>query len=609
MKKTLAIAAILTILALLSPTRAAAADKLDLKLQFEKAQQLTLTTTVEQNTTRTWNDQERESKGTTSTTMGLNVLSVADGGTATIKVTIKSIVLKREGGRRSFEYDSDNPPDEVPRRAAPYAALVGKTFTMKLTPTGQVTDLEGVEAMLKAAEDAVPEGGRGRQWLIGEVKRRFGEDGLKQTMEGAFGFLPTKPVAVGDSWKRTIATDNGVPVIAEQTYTLAKRGEGTATIELKATLKPHKDGAATRRGRGTVKYEVSGTQKGTLTVDEATGCLFKVTIAQKLEGKMLMSGFRGDDTERSMPIKSEATVTVETKRQKPDKADRIELKFRFEEGKSYKLQVTMEMEIVQWIEGEEQETTQTIGIGETLHVKEVDADGTATIELTFGPMSIKMKGPMGTIEYNSEDPPDEVALPAKAFAAMLGQGFTLKMTPTGRVTDIQGVDKMFEAIFEAIDIPEGPMMDSVVEGLKQQFGDEALKEMMEKMTAVFPDKPVAIGDSWSLKATLATGFPVIMENTWTLTDRKDGVATINVESTFKPNPEGEPMKIGPMTMRFRLKGSQKGTFKLDEATGWFIEGELTQKMAGEVTMKGIPGQTEEMSVPMTIETVMKFESK
>jgi hypothetical protein len=133
--------------------------------------------------------------------------------------------------------------------------------------------------------------------------------------------------------------------------------------------------------------------------------------------------------------------------------------------------------------------------------------------------------------------------------------------------------------------------------------------MMEKMTAVFPDKPVAIGDSWSQKDTLTTGFPAIVENTWTLTDRKDGVATINVESTFKPNPEGEPMKIGPVTTGFRLKGSQKGIFKLDESTGWFVEGELTQKMSGEVTMKGIPGQTKEMSVPMIIESVVKFESK
>ena len=316
MKTTPATAVILTILVLLSSSTAhAAADKLDLKLQFQKEGELTLVTTVEQKTTRTWNDQERESKETTSTVIGLVVVSVDDDGTATIKATSWAIALKSEGGRRSFEYDSLNPPDEVPRRAAPYAALLRKTFTMKLTPTGKVSDLEGVKAMLKAAEDAVPQEGRGRQWLIGEVKRRFGEDGLKQTMEAAFAFLPTEPVAVGDSWKRTIAGDNGVPVIAEQTYTLTKRAEGTATIELKATLKPHEGGAAPRPGRGTVKYEISGTQKGTLTVDEATGCLFKTTIAQELKGKMVMSGFRGDDTERSMPVKSEATITVETHQQ------------------------------------------------------------------------------------------------------------------------------------------------------------------------------------------------------------------------------------------------------------------------------------------------------
>lgn len=289
--------------------------------------------------------------------------------------------------------------------------------------------------------------------------------------------------------------------------------------------------------------------------------------------------------------------------------EKVELRFRLEEGESYKLRVTIEQEIVRWIEGEEQEIIQTIGIGQTFDVKKVDADGTATIEVTFGPMAMKMEGPQGTFEYDSEDPPDEVPLPGKALGAMVGQGFTMKITPEGRVTDLKGADKMFEAMLESLDLPEGPIKDSIVESLKDQFGEEALKEMMENMTALLPDKPVGIGDSWSHTIVLTKGFPSIMENTWTLTDRKDGVATIKVKSTIKSNPDAPPMKMGPMTMKYKLKGSQKGTVKLDEATGWFVEGEIKQEMSGEIIMGGIPGQAKEQSLPILIEGVIKFESK
>ncbi len=289
--------------------------------------------------------------------------------------------------------------------------------------------------------------------------------------------------------------------------------------------------------------------------------------------------------------------------------DKVELRFRLEEGESYKLRVTIEQEIVQWIEGEEQEISQTIGIGETFTVKDVDDEGTMTVEVTFGPMAMKMEGPQGTFEYDSEDPPNDVPLLAQGLAAMVGSSFTMKLTPEGRVTDLKGVDKMFERIFESLDLPEGPIKDSIVESLKNQFGDEALKEMMGNIMTGLPDKPVGIGDSWSHTIVLTKGFPMIIKYTSTLTARKDGVATIKVESTIKSNPDAPPMKMGPMTMKYKFKGSQNGTFRLDEATGWFVEGEVKQEMSGEIIMTGIPGQTEEQSLPILIEGVIKLESK
>ena len=298
---------------------ASAADdaKLELKLHFTEGQRLTLTTAVAQETTRTWNNQERTSKETTSTTWALKVLGVDDDGTATVEVTLGAIAMKSDGGRMSYEYDSANPPDEMPRAAAPYAAVVGKTFTMKLTSGGKVTGFEGVDALLKAAQDAIPDEGRGRgRWGRDRMAATFSEDALKQTMEGVFGFLPGEAVAVGGSWTRTVDADHGVPVLAEEKYTLTKLEEGTATIELEAKLKPQEKDDEAEGPR--VTYDVTGTLKGTVAVDEATGCLFKTVIAQELKGDTIMSGFRGDDTERTTPITSKATITVEAKETQPD---------------------------------------------------------------------------------------------------------------------------------------------------------------------------------------------------------------------------------------------------------------------------------------------------
>jgi hypothetical protein len=313
MRTTVALIAVLAVSLLLVPAASQGAEeKVELKLHFEKGQQFTLTTAVEQDMATMWNDEQRDSKNITSITMALDVFSVADDGTAYMKATIKSIALKSDSGRWSYEYDSDNPPDEIPRPAAAFAAMVGEAFMMRLTPTGKVAEFEGVGKMLAEVEGKLGDDERRRRWGAERLSRHFSESALKQTFEGAFGFLPAEAVAVGDSWTRTAGSDHGIPVTAEEKYTLTERKDGTAAITLEATLEPYEDETPRHRTGYEASYEISGTRKGTVSVDEATGCLFKTTMTEKVEGKLTLSGGRGGNAERSMDVKSEATITIET---------------------------------------------------------------------------------------------------------------------------------------------------------------------------------------------------------------------------------------------------------------------------------------------------------
>jgi hypothetical protein len=289
--------------------------------------------------------------------------------------------------------------------------------------------------------------------------------------------------------------------------------------------------------------------------------------------------------------------------------EKVDLRFRLEKGQEYKVLTTMEQEIVQWLQGNEMEVLQTIGIGQTLKVTDVDDKGAMTVAATFGPVAMKMEGPQGSFEFDSEDPPDEVPLAAQGMAAILGCSFTMKFTPKGKIEELTGVDEMLDKMFEGIELPDGELKDKMLEDMKKQFGADALKEMMENMMAMFPDKPVGVGDFWKQKVTITRGFPMVIESTYTLAGREDGVAELEVESTIEPNADAEPMKVGPMSMKFKLKGTQEGTLKINEATGWFVEGKMTQEMEGETIISGAPGQGEEMSIPMRIKSTITFETE
>ncbi len=290
--------------------------------------------------------------------------------------------------------------------------------------------------------------------------------------------------------------------------------------------------------------------------------------------------------------------------------DKIQLAFHLEKGQSYKLVMTTDQEIVQQVPGRgEMKVQQTTSIGYTFAVTDVDDKGTATIDVTFGPVSMKVDTGMGTFEYDSEDAPDEIPASAQNMAALVGKSFTMKLATDGETLEVTGVDELLDELLELIDLPEGPIKQRMTEDVKKQFGEAGLKESMGNMIGIFPDEPVGIGDSWARIVTITAGFPIIVETTYTLAGRDDGVATIEIEATMKPNPDAEPISMGPMTMRYELEGTQEGTLKIDEATGWYVEGTMDQDLKGQLVMSGIPGQEGELPIPMTIKSTITFKTE
>jgi hypothetical protein len=242
---------------------------------------------------------------------------------------------------------------------------------------------------------------------------------------------------------------------------------------------------------------------------------------------------------------------------------------------------------------------QKIGMGYRMEVQDVDAEGRATLRTVYQDVSFRQEGPAGLVEFDSDKPAENVPAAARGFAALAGQQFTIVLTRDGKVTEVRGVQEMLDAIIHKLELPPGPTRDGMAKMIREQFGETAIKEQMQNLFAFYPAQPVGVGESWTHNVRVTMGFPMVLENTYTLKARKAGVATIAVETKLSPNPDAKPMEMGPVTIAYGLSGTQGGETFVDEATGWTTGAKLKQDIGGDMTMTA-GGNTQK--VPLTIKS-------
>jgi len=185
-------------------------------------------------------------------------------------------------------------------------------------------------------------------------------------------------------------------------------------------------------------------------------------------------------------------------------------------------------------------------------------------------------------------------------------GFTVTLAPDGKVTAVEGLDAMFAELLRKLELADGPTKAAVQKVLTEQFGQEAMKQNLQSMFAMYPRMPVAVGESWQSRAVVSKGFPVIIEGTYTLRSRADGVARIAVEASISPNEAAGPVEVGTGKMSYDLKGTETGTAEVDEATGWTRSLSTEQNVVGSLKFQGSGGA--DLNNPISIRQKVTLET-
>lgn len=228
------------------------------------------------------------------------------------------------------------------------------------------------------------------------------------------------------------------------------------------------------------------------------------------------------------------------------------------------------------------------------NIQKINDDGSMDIKLTTLSMQMEQVNPMMSMTFDSENPEkNEPADMVEGMKALVGKEYMLKMSPEGKVLELETEGGAFSGAFD--NIPNGAAME---EQMEAQFGTSAIKQSMSQMTGFFPDEPVKVGDTWTKSNKIESGMSMVIETIYTLKERKNGIAYIDFTAKVTSDPDAKGIEMMGMQMKYDLAGTQSGTIQVDEKTGWTKETKGKQEMKGKMNMSG--GPTGEMSADMDI---------
>jgi len=285
----------------------------------------------------------------------------------------------------------------------------------------------------------------------------------------------------------------------------------------------------------------------------------------------------------------------------------ITLQLNLKVGDSYTQRVATTQKISQTIMGKTQSNDQNMVMTYTFKIKDKTDKGVAIADATYDQMTISLNGGPVSMTYDSTDPKAKVPAMLKPYSKMIGKTFTVKIAPDGTIPEVTGMEKLFNNALDELKL-EGKAREQAKQLLEQQFGADNVRSLFEQTLAIYPDKPVKTGDSWSRKIDASQVFPMVINNTWTLDSYNDKQVVLKLTSTLLPTDAAKSLTMQGMQMAFDFKGKQDGSITLDRTSGWIQKENLDQSLDGTMAIKGPPQMPQDMKVPVTMKSTVEIDT-
>ena len=296
----------------------------------------------------------------------------------------------------------------------------------------------------------------------------------------------------------------------------------------------------------------------------------------------------------------------------------VDLSLKLEKGKEYKQTTTSKSTILQEIMGQKINISTTVNGTNSFLVKDINEDGYIT-EVKYEDLNMSITVPKGG--GISSEVIDEKNPMISILNDLKGNTFEMMISKKGKITEVKNFDAIMETIMEGLDkLPDGQK-----EPMKQQilkvYGDEAIKQGMEMISAIYPDKPLKKGDKWTKNTNLESEIPMEIITDYELVEvtpdyalikgngtvnKVENHADIEANGTVDKADNNTGFQVNGVGMKYDISGTIVSEIKVDRNTGWIINGEINQ----DINIDGLLEKSDKLpleikiSMNMTNETVI-----
>lgn len=276
------------------------------------------------------------------------------------------------------------------------------------------------------------------------------------------------------------------------------------------------------------------------------------------------------------------------------------LNLNLAQGKEYRQNTDMKMNMSQSFGGQTMDIVMLV-TGEMKYVVMGVTPTAYNIDVTYESMSMEMQMPQATMKFSSINPSAEDMF-SQVLAGMTNKPFQVELSKNGKVLSVKNVGTLFETAFDKFPNVTAEQKDQVKNQLEQSYGEKSFAANMEMMFAIYPDKPVKMGEKWTIEGKLKSSITANVSSTYQYVEDGADFRKIHGTSTITADDTGEYIKSNGVDLRFSMNGTMTSDIKVDKKTGWVLEAKVTQDITGEAHVKGNEQMPDGMSIPMTIKT-------
>lgn len=277
------------------------------------------------------------------------------------------------------------------------------------------------------------------------------------------------------------------------------------------------------------------------------------------------------------------------------------LAFNLVKGKDYIQTTSAVMSIGQTVGGQAMNIDMTVGGKVKYNVVGIE-NNIYNMDVSYLSLSMKMNVMENAMSFDSEKN-DTTDIMSTILSKMKNKPFQVKMTRSGKILEVKNVETLFDNILNSFPNISQEQKEQIREQITQSYGDKAFKGNMEMLSAIFPEKPVAKGESWNINTNMETGGMSLQANsTYKLDEVTASKYLISGSAEMKPLAEAKEIVQNAIPMRVEMSGKYNSSIKVDKTTGWVMEALFKQEMKGNTYVKASDSMPEAMTIPMEIKS-------